>query len=190
MHLDLTEVLRGPSSSMEMILDIPAGQLDEWELTEPVTGFVRASNARRNIVISGKAKTSLTLQCSRCLCDYSQPLDLVLDVTVPLSTFNKQLGAAAVSVDDYDDDGQELTQEDIDALFKEQNLNVTELVRQAIVLGQPIQPLCQPDCAGIPEISNYREEAIDPRLEALRDLSTKHMNGSSASVQGETSPED
>jgi uncharacterized protein len=189
MHLDLTEVLRGPSSSTDMILDIPAGQLDEWELTEPLTGYVRASNARRNIVISGKAKTSVNLQCSRCLCDYSQPLDLVLDVTVPLSTFNKLLGAAAVSPDDYDD-GQELTQEDIDALFKEHILDVTELIRQAIVLGQPIQPLCQPDCAGIPEIGEYREESIDPRLEALRDLSTKHMNGSSASKPEKTSNEE
>jgi len=189
MHLDLTEVLRGPIFSIEEVLNIPAGQLDEWELTEPITGFVRATNARRSMVISGKAKTAVKLQCSRCLCDYSQPLDLVLDVTLPLSTFNKQLGAAAVAVDE-DDDGLELTQEDINALFKEQNLDVTELIRQAIVLGQPIQPLCRPDCPGLPEISEYREETIDPRLEALRDLSAKHMNGSSKSVQGETKHED
>ncbi len=189
MHLDLTEVLRGPVFSTEKILEIPAGPLDEWELTEPVTGYVRATNARRSMVISGKAKTSVNLQCSRCLCDYSQPLDLVLDVTVPLSTFNKQLGVAAVAVDESDD-GLELTQEDIDALFKEQNLDITELIRQAIVLGQPIQPLCRPDCPGLPEISEYREAPADPRLEALRDLSAKHMNGSSSLGQEETKHED
>lgn len=174
MHLDLTEVLRGPGSSTQKEIEFPAGfLLDEWELTEPVTGWVRAANARRSIVVTGKAKTSVVLQCSRCLCDYSQPLELVLDVTVPLSTFNSQLGAAAVNVDEFDD-GQELTQEDIAALFKEHHLDVSELIRQAIVLALPIQPLCSPDCPGLPEESQYREEIVDPRLEALRQLSNRN----------------
>ena len=175
MHLDLTEVLHGPGFVSEKTFEIPAGPLvsaasdDEWQLAEPVRGWVRASNARRNIVVRGKAKTSVVLQCSRCLCDYPQPLDLDLDVTVPLSNFNKQLGAAAIS-NEEEDEGQELTQEDIEALFSEHHLDVTELVRQAIVLSLPIQPLCRPDCPGLPEANDYRETSIDPRWDALGTL--------------------
>ena len=62
----------------------------------------------------------------RCLETYSQPLEFELDVTVPLSTFNKMLGAAAVEEDD-NEDGNELTKEDIAALFGEHHLDVDEL---------------------------------------------------------------
>lgn len=172
MNLDLTEVLRGPGHSVEREIAMPAGTLDEWELTEPVTGVVRATNARRNIVISGHAQTAVTMECGRCLEDYNQPLQFELDVTVPLSTFNKMLGAAAVD-EDATEDGNELTKEDIAALFGEHHLDVDELVRQAIILSAPIQPLCAEDCAGLPEAASLREQPLDPRWAALQGLDAK-----------------
>lgn len=174
MHLDLTEILHGPVFQTEKKFEIPVGPLqsvgvdDEWQLCEPVRGWVRASNARRNIVVRGHAKCAITLQCSRCLCDYCQPLEFDLDVTVPLSTFNKQLGANAVAADDDDDSGQELTKEDIEALFGEHHLDISELVRQAIVLSAPIQPLCSADCPGLPEAKAYSETLVDERWAALQ----------------------
>ena len=174
MHLDLTEILHGPIFQVEKRFEIPSGTLksagvdDEWQLSEPVRGWVRASNARRNIVVRGHANCAVTLQCSRCLCDYSQPLEFDLDVTVPLSTFNKQLGAAAVADEEDDDSGQELTKEDIEALFGEHHLDVSELVRQAIVLSAPIQPLCNADCPGLPEAKAYSETLVDERWAALQ----------------------
>ena len=172
MNLDLTEVLRGPGHSVEREIAIPAGTLDEWELTQPVTGWVRATNARRNIVISGYGQTTVEMECGRCLENYDQPLQFELDVTVPLATFNKMLGAAAVE-EDPNEDGNELTKEDIAALFGEHHLDVNELVRQAIVLSAPIQPLCADDCAGLPEAAGLGEQQLDPRWAALQSLDTK-----------------
>ena len=172
MNLDLTEVLRGPGHSVEKTIAMPAGQLDEWTLTEPVTGSVRATNARRNIVVMGRAQTAVEMECSRCLEPYSQPLEFELDVVVPLATFNPLLGAAAVE-EDADEDGQELTREDIAALFKAHDLDVDELVRQAIVLSAPIQPLCAPDCAGLPEAAAHQSGPQDPRWAALQNLSAR-----------------
>lgn len=172
MNLDLTEVLRGPGHSAERKIAIPAGTLDEWELTEPVTGFVRAINARRNIVISGHGQTSVEMECSRCLETYSQPLEFELEVTVPLSHFNPLLGAAAVE-EEEDEDGQELTKEDIAALFQSHDLDVDELVRQAIVLSAPIQPLCAADCQGLPEAAGLREAPVDSRWAALQKMNDK-----------------
>lgn len=171
MNLDLTEVLRGPGHSVEKNIALPAGTLDEWELTEPMTGSVRATNARRNIVITGRAQTAVEMECSRCLETYSQPLEFDLDVTVPLSHFNPFLGAAAVDDNaDADADLQELSREDIEALFQTHHLNVDELVRQAIVLSAPIQPLCQKDCAGLPEAASFRNAHADSRWAALQGL--------------------
>lgn len=169
MHLDLLEVLRASGASIEREIVIPAGLLkDEWELTEPVSGIVRVSNARQNVVVRGKAKTSVILQCSRCLGDFGFPVELVLDVVVPLSTFNAHLGAARVADDGTE--GMELSPDDIALLFQEHTLDVDELVRQAIVLEVPIQPLCSPDCPGIPEAQLYVEREADPRLSALQNL--------------------
>jgi len=172
MYLDLTDVLRDPGVVVEKPLDIPAGTLDEWELTEPVVGRVRASNARRNIVVRGKAKTAVLMECGRCLREYSQPLEFDLDVTVPMSHFNAFLGAAAVDVDP-NDDGDELTREDIDALFQGHSLSVSELVRQAIVLAVPIQPLCGENCPGLPEAEAYNEAPSDPRWAALEKMNNQ-----------------
>ncbi len=171
MNLDLTEVLRGPGHAAEREIAIAAGTLDEWELTQPVTGVVRAVNARRNIIISGSGQTAVEMECSRCLENYSQPLEFELDVVVPLSHFNPLLGAAAV--EEEDEDGQELTKEDIAALFQGHDMDVDELVRQAIVLSAPIQPLCAADCAGLPEAASHRDGHADSRWAALQKLGGK-----------------
>jgi uncharacterized protein len=188
MQLDLTDVLSGPGASVEKPIDIPAGPLDEWELTEPVSGWVRASNARRNIVVRGEADTAVKLQCGRCLCDFSLPMHLSLDVVVPLETFNDLLGAAAVS-EEEDDAGDELTKADIAALFQEHSLDVSELVRQGIVLQAPIAPVCSPDCPGLPEATQYRVLDGDPRWAALQQLqqggSAQHQNNGRSESQDE-----
>lgn len=169
MHLDLLEVLRVPGASIERDIVIPEGLLkDEWELAEPVTGRIRVSNARQSVVVRGQAKTSVILECSRCLSEYPEPLELPLDLVVPLSTFNAQLGAAAVADDGLD--GLELSPDDIALLFQEHLLDVDELVRQAIVLAVPIQPLCRPDCPGLPEAQKFVPPEVDPRLAALQNL--------------------
>ncbi len=179
MYLDLTDVLRDPGVVVEKKLDIPAGVLDEWELTEPAKGFVRASNARRNIVVRGKAKTTVLMECGRCLREYSQPLEFDLDITVPMSHFNVFLGASAVEADE-NDDGDELTRDDVIALFKEHSLDVSELVRQAIVLAAPIQPLCNADCAGLPEAKGLTDLKSDPRWAALEKLSAAQASAKNA----------
>ncbi len=172
MYLDLTDVLRDPGVVVDKPIDIPTGTLDEWELTQPVTGRLRASNARRNIVVRGKAKTAVMMECGRCLREYSQPLEFDLDITVPMSHFNAFLGASAVDVDP-NDDGDELTRDDINALFQQHSLDVSELVRQAIVLAVPIQPLCGDSCPGLPEAQSYKEIPLDPRWAALGKLNAE-----------------
>ena len=169
MHLDLLEILREPGAHIERDVHIPAGLLkDEWELTEPVTGKMRVSNARQSIIVRGQATTSVELQCARCLGDFSFPVELSLDAVVPLSTFNSHLGALRVSDDGMD--GLDLSPDDIALLFQEHTLDVDELVRQAIVLEIPIQPLCKPDCPGLPEAKAYVAPEVDPRLSALKNL--------------------
>lgn len=174
MYLDLTDVLRTPGKTVERAIDIAPQTLDDIELVEQTVGVVRATNARQNVVVGGHAKTAITMQCSRCLEDYAQPLELELEAVAPMSYFRTLLhGVAAESADEAEAD------EEISSLFEGHSLDVFELIRQAIVLQSPLKPLCADDCAGLPEAGQYLETGVDERFSALKNWSKKEQNGTS-----------
>lgn len=175
MFLDLTTVLRVSGHTAERKVDLAPQVVDDIELTEKTAGVVRATNARRNIVVSGQVHTSVKLECARCLREYSQPMDLELDATVPMSFFRTLVPTTLSETDEAD---AEASDEELAAIFDENSLNVNELIRQAVVLASPIAPLCSEDCAGLPESENYVDDGIDPRLDALKNWEKKN-NGSS-----------
>lgn len=174
MYLDLTTVLRVPGHTAERKIELAPQVVDDVELTEHATGVVRATNARRNIVVSGTVHTAVKMQCARCLREYSQPMDLELSATVPMSFFRTLVTTTLPEADDAD---QEESDEELAAIFDENSVNVNELIRQSVVLQSPIAPLCSDDCAGLPELENYVDDGVDPRLDALKNWSKE--NGTS-----------
>jgi uncharacterized metal-binding protein YceD (DUF177 family) len=58
-------------------------------------------------------------------------------------------------------------------LFEGHSLNVSELVRQAIWLQTPINPLCAEDCNGLEEFANSDDNA-DPRLDQLKNWANRN----------------
>lgn len=173
MYLDLTDVLRTPGKTVERAINIAPRMLDDIEVVEPITGVVRAMNARQNVVVNGKAQTSVTMQCGRCLQDFAQPLELELEAVAPMSFFRALLPHMVAGEMEEDE-----ADEEIASLFDENSLDVLELIRQAIVLQSPIKPLCADDCAGLPEAGQYLETGVDHRLDALKNWTQKEQNGS------------
>jgi len=158
MYLDLMDVLREAGASVEKPIRIEPTTLEDVEIVEPVRGSVRATNARQTIVISGHATTAVILPCARCLRPHPQHFDLELEAVAPLAFFRERLTGHADDESEPDDE--------IAALFDAHTLDVLELIRQAIVLQSPMQPLCSPDCPGLPEAKNYIETR-DERWGAL-----------------------
>jgi len=169
MYLDLMDVLREPGSSVEKPIAIAPSNLDDIELMSPVSGVVRAANARRNLLVSGHAETSVKMSCGRCLREYSQPLDLELEAIAPLSFFRAQMSGhmAAGLADQIEIDEEDQPDDETVAIFDARSVDVLELIRQAIVLQWPIRPLCSEDCPGLPEATRY-EPSDDPRWSALK----------------------
>jgi uncharacterized protein len=71
------------------------------------------------------------------------------------------------------------TEEDATTIDEHHVLDLTEVVRQALFLAMPMNPICKDDCAGLcPQCgSNLNQEqcqcerdTVDPRLEVLRQL--------------------
>ncbi len=173
MYLDLTETLRTPGKTVERAISLAPQMLDDIELATPTTGVVRATNARQSVVVGGKAQASVVMQCARCLKNFAQPLELELEAVAPMSFFRKLLPNAIGAPDEDEEEADE----EIISLFDDNSLDVTELIRQAIVLQSPIQPLCSADCTGLPEAEKYLETGEDHRLDALKNWNKKEQNG-------------
>lgn len=170
MYLDLIDAMREPGKTVRRDFVIEDKNLDDIELASPIAGWVRATNARRHIVIDGKADAEVVLQCARCLREYSQPMELELQASIPLHLLRAELDGSAAKNDEDDD----IDPDEIAALFKEHRLDIAELARQAIVLQTPPKPLCRDDCPGMPEAAQYVADEADPRLAALAGWNAKN----------------
>ena len=181
MFVDLTDVLRGPGQRIEKPIDIPPGKLDDIELAEAVVGVIRVQHARQNIVVGGKAKTVMVVPCSRCLQLFNQSLDLEFEAIAPIRFFRAAGFGSSGSGTPYPTEhlpphpstieGEVESEEPDDelvAVFEGYSLDALELVRQAIELQAPIQPLCSPDCPGLPEAAEYSVGPEDGRWSALQ----------------------
>jgi uncharacterized protein len=175
MYVDLMDVLREPGAATKRSIDIAPCTVDDIEIVQPVTGEVQVMNARQSLVVKGHAHATIKLECSRCLREYEQPLDLELEANVPLSFFRAQYGAhmTGAKTGDVEVDAEEEPDDETVAIFAAHSMDVLELVRQAIVLNSPIQPLCDEHCPGLPEAAQYKETE-DERWNALKQWQSEH----------------
>jgi uncharacterized protein len=137
-RLDLRDVLREAGASLVETFDEEMPELGDVMLTSPVRGEVRAVNSRRYVIISGEVETTVQLECSRCLRAFDYPVRAQLEAQCELRYFEDSLGGQPV-----------LEDEEIVSVFDLASADVEELVRQAVLLELPIQPLHSPDCKGL-----------------------------------------
>ncbi|WP_375384634.1 DUF177 domain-containing protein [uncultured Microbacterium sp.] len=149
----------------EFMIDTPAP--DKWgeglvavAEGEPLELDVRAESVHEGILISGSVETEYTGICGRCL----------IDITEPLEVEFQELFAYP---------GDEAT----DFEVQDDHVDLETLVRDAIVLSLPFQPVCQPDCPGLDASTGERladmagEEQrtpSDPRWAVLQEYTPDH----------------
>lgn len=112
-------------------------------------------------VLNGRAnvKTILQLPCSRCLKDFSYPIDTDIQINIAKKTGNHQTN-------------------DEDMVFiSEGKADISSLVEEAIFMAIPLSPLCNVECQGLCSICGQNKniancscvkETIDPRWEKLK----------------------
>jgi uncharacterized protein len=138
MKLDLTELARTIGMRAVQDIDEPCPADMDVECTSNVTGRIQLSNTGSVLVVNGEIRADVKLQCSRCLEDFSTPLQGAVDEQFRLE---KTADASLVLP---------LDEEDVDSgLVRGNLLDVSELIRQNLLLDLPIKPLCRPDCAGL-----------------------------------------
>lgn len=156
------------------------GALEEHEATSSDADGVlnvRASKSGHDVVVHGSLRAKLTLPCARCLTSFEDEVSSDISVLyVP--------GSKVVDTSKGADAEYTLEDAEADTLpYDGETVVLDDLVRDELLLGIPMIPLCSEACPGMssaPETDAKatppKEKPIDPRLApllAFRDKTTK-----------------
>ncbi|UDY22671.1 YceD family protein [Nocardioides sp. Kera G14] len=167
--IDTHELGRRPGSQRELSLTVPAPADLGIEMLKVPEGAELDLDLRFEAVMDGVLVTAdvtaeLSGECVRCL----EPIDDEIDVHFQeLYMYDDTRDAATLD----EDEDVSLTDGDL--------VDLEPVLRDAIVLDLPLQPLCRPDCAGLcpecganlnDEPDHGHEAPIDPRWASLTGL--------------------
>lgn len=153
------DVMHRPGEMRERVLefDVPE-QLGEGVAVvkqgSPMRIDLRLEGLHDGILVSAEVEADAVGECVRCL----DPVELPVEVEF------QELFA-------YSED------EAFDFVIRDDHVNLESVVRDAVVLSLPFQPVCRPDCPGLdPETGEkYQDgaeqrarEVLDPRWAALQ----------------------
>lgn len=130
---------------------------DELKLTSPISLDLKLINTGRTILLKGEIAVEAELECARCLSPFRQSLKAFLEEEF------------RVKKEEDDSLAEEVFLSEEDFVFtveKDLTLDLSEIIRQNLILGLPIKPLCQKECQGIKDEGAPLRR--DPRFASLK----------------------
>ena len=122
----------------------------EFSVKSPVLFELMVSRQDDSFRIAGPIKGALALSCSRCLDEFSCPIDTYLDIKLAPKGIITQ-GVEA-----------ELRPDDLDVYYFEgDEIDLDPFVYDEVLLSVPAHPLCKDDCEGLCQ-SCGRNRNIEP----------------------------
>ena len=170
MRYDIREQLGRHDAEITLDIDAPAPPGTDVEFVGSVTGRITLRNLGRELAAWGHLRAVALMPCARCVTEHEVPLDFDFSETVGLAQIDEPLSYTQVADDDVPSPIPILDGGTVD---------LSELVRQLLVLHTPVRSVCRPDCRGLcPECGadlnettcDCGREEIDPRLAPLRKL--------------------
>ena len=141
----------------------------DYRVVEPVELWVVVEKQGGGVFrVTGRAKTTLELDCSRCVEPFALPLDAPFELRYVPQEQDQSVPEREIQDDDL-----------ITAYYSEGSLDLIEMVREQFQLALPMKPLCLEACRGLcPECGANRNRADcghelkweDPRLAPLKGL--------------------
>jgi uncharacterized protein len=125
-----------PGTRREIDFNDDSQTLGDVQLCSPLTGHADLARTNRGIFVELQYETSVRLTCGRCLDDFCLGVQGEFkDEILPPST-------EPAHRDTTDED-------DANRISPENTLDLSEIIRQEILLELPLQPLCRQDCPGL-----------------------------------------
>jgi uncharacterized protein len=136
LQVNVSQLLKSPvGETRHFTIDDSVNILDT---EQKVQGEVELIRTNRSVLVRGTLQTQVELSCSRCLCQYTCPLNIKIEEEF----FPSRDVVSGVSLPSPEEPGSFLIDE-------HHILDLTDAIRQYAVMGTPMKPLCREDCAGI-----------------------------------------
>jgi len=165
--LDTRELGRRPGSQREVARTVPAPAdlgIEVLGVAEgsPVDLDLRLEAVMEGVLVTGTASAAVVGECARCL----EPISDEIEVRF------QELFV-------YDDQSVDPDEEFEVSMLQDDLVDLEPLLRDAVVLALPFQPLCQDDCPGLcaecgarlaDDPDHGHDAPVDPRWTALSAL--------------------
>ena len=155
-------------STRKVEVNLSSLPLDGDLVASGVSAGITLTRLNTCILAMGSASGTVEMQCVRCLNLFEQPFSVKFAEQFRQTTgVLDGKGFTPPHEDPEEDEGDgELAFEISDA----HELDLTELLRQWILLSLPMNPICGKDCPGPETVTATDEGAIDARFAALQEL--------------------
>ena len=138
--------------NVAQLLKEPVGSSQSHDMSgmigEGVEGFVEGKakviRISRGVLVQCKLTAEVKLICSRCLNTFLCPISFTAEEEfLPVSDVSGDLALSSPE----QSEGSTIDNKNV--------LDLSELIRQYILLNLPMKPLCRPDCPGIKEANSH-----------------------------------
>lgn len=130
--------------NVAQLLKEPVGSVRHYDINETseegflIYGEVQLLRTNRSILVSGNLNTTVREECSRCLEQFDDPLNIEIEEEY----FLTRDAVSGLPITPPPEAGGFLIDEN-------HILDLGEAVRQYTIMTQPMKPVCQQDCAGL-----------------------------------------
>ena len=139
--INVAQLLKEPAGSSQSH-DISGTIYEEVEAF--VEGKAKVIRISRGVLVQCKLTAEVKLICSRCLDTFLCPISFTAEEEFfPISDVYGDLARSSPE----QSEGFTIDNKNI--------LDLSELIRQYILLNLPMKPLCRPDCPGIKEANSH-----------------------------------
>ena len=163
LRLDVSYLVKqSPGTHKEFDFNFQHLELPPDLVLKDIQGKIAISVTEDGVVAEGDLKGETDLECSRCLEEYQQPLEIQFT----------EIFSAHPAENTDDDLGEQY-------LPKDGSLDLGPIMRDYATLEIPIRQLCSQECKGLCPVCGtnlnqtdcgHKIESIDPRMEGLKEL--------------------
>ncbi|WP_419819153.1 YceD family protein [Glaciibacter flavus] len=178
--VNVRDIVHRPGEMREQRLEIPITEdlgegLVAVRAGDTIDAELRLESVHEGILVSADVSATASGVCGRCLIDMEQGVEVEIQ-----ELFAYSLGEA------------------FEFEVQDDHVDLEPLIRDAVVLALPFQPVCRPDCPGLdPEtglrLADHPELAErvqrDPRWDALADLGASEDYSAGSARSADTKKE-
>lgn len=160
MKIDVAQLLKslGREDRVEESYKYKFEGEETFNLVSPVQFKIRIIGLNDGVLVEGKVNTEVELSCARCGKEYIQLLEFDIEEEYKLPHL-------VVSKKDLFEEDSVFEIED------EKYIDLTEAVRQGILVNLPLKAVCSKECGSYRDIKESK--GIDQRLSKLKELKRK-----------------